>query len=230
MGADPSVNDTSLISLYTEGPFWRLQGVRYAIGQGVLPGGSFQPAATTVTGPLQIYEDVGAQARAFLVYQAEVSSASEALDSISRGTLDATAQVVVEPELFDRILKHLGDQSAEPIKGTVDHFQLDADQVSLEVNTAQPGVLVMTDAPYPGWRAWLDGQPASVLAVNGWLHRAVLVPAGKHRLEMTYRPPHWRLGLLVSLLSCLLTLALGLGDYRGRYPAGVASYFSRRVA
>lgn len=213
LGVDPEQPGT-LASPYADSPFWNLQGVRYAIGLGRLPGADFQPVSLASIEPLQLYENPKAKDRAFLVYQAEVAKPAEALDAIARGTLDASEQVVVDSGLFDRILKHLGDQQGEPVRGKVEHLQLEADLLSLDVTTVQPAVLVVTDTPSPGWTASLDGQSVELLAVNGCLHRAVLVPGGQHHVEMRYVPAHWRLGCWISILAGLLTLGWAGSGWR----------------
>ena len=69
--------------------------------------------------------------------------------------------------------------------------------LAAEVELNAPGWLVVTDAYDPGWGATVDGRPAEVLAANA-LFRAVPVPAGRHRVEMTYRPPGLAAGAALS--------------------------------
>ncbi|MFN3930080.1 MAG: YfhO family protein, partial [Thermoflexus sp.] len=80
------------------------------------------------------------------------------------------------------------------------------EELQLEVWTKQPGFLVIGDIWYPGWRAWIDGQPAPVLRAHIAL-RAIPVPAGAHRIIMRYEPLSVRLGLALSGLALMLTLA-----------------------
>ncbi|WP_134499912.1 YfhO family protein, partial [Microvirga pakistanensis] len=54
--------------------------------------------------------------------------------------------------------------------------------VTLEVETAEHGVLVLHDIYYPGWEARVDGARRPVLRAN-LLFRGVEVPAGTHRVE-----------------------------------------------
>jgi hypothetical protein len=75
------------------------------------------------------------------------------------------------------------------------------DRVVLEAETSAPGVVVLLEGFDPGWRVRLDGQPAELLRAN-LAFRAVAVPAGRHRIEMTYRP--W--GLLAGLAAAGLSL------------------------
>jgi hypothetical protein len=61
------------------------------------------------------------------------------------------------------------------------------DRVEVEVDSAQPGVLVLHDAYYPGWVVEVDGQPARLLRANV-LFRAVEVGEGRHRVVFRYAP------------------------------------------
>ena len=73
-----------------------------------------------------------------------------------------------------------------------------------------PALLVVRDSFARGWNASVDGQRAPVLRANG-KHRAIPVPTGTHEVELHYRPPGLRGGLLLTLLSAL---ALGLVGLR----------------
>ena len=59
---------------------------------------------------------------------------------------------------------------------------------SLNLATDGPGgFLIVSDTLVPGWTAMLDGAPAPLVPVD-LEFRAVPVPAGSHRVEMTYSP------------------------------------------
>jgi hypothetical protein len=80
------------------------------------------------------------------------------------------------------------------------------DRVQLEVSSRRPAVVVLLDSFDPGWKAWVDGEPARILRANV-AFRAVPVPAGVHRVEMRYRPRALSLGIAVSLLAAAIALA-----------------------
>lgn len=63
---------------------------------------------------------------------------------------------------------------------TYDHAR-----VVIDIVGDKPGVLVLMDAWHPHWRASLDGSPCH-LGVANEAFRGIAVPAGKHRVEMTY--------------------------------------------
>jgi hypothetical protein len=84
-----------------------------------------------------------------------------------------------------------------------------ADRMTLEAELDAPGYVVVLDTFDPGWRARVDGQEAPILRAN-LAFRAVAAPAGRHEVQLTYRPLGVRLGLVVSGLA-LLVLVAALG-------------------
>jgi hypothetical protein len=82
---------------------------------------------------------------------------------------------------------------------------------NLEVAAEGPGpsFVAINQTWDPGWHARLDGLATRVvrtdLALSG-----ILVPAGKHTLELTYDDPWLRAGLWLSISGCLVCLILVL--------------------
>jgi hypothetical protein len=81
------------------------------------------------------------------------------------------------------------------------------DRVRLETDGAAAGWVVLVDAWDPGWRAFVDGRPARLERANV-AFRAVAVPAGRHDVLMTFRPPMLAPGLWISAVT---TLGLATG-------------------
>ncbi|MDQ3935375.1 MAG: YfhO family protein, partial [Actinomycetota bacterium] len=79
-------------------------------------------------------------------------------------------------------------------------------EIELEARAAAPAVLVASELDYPGWKAEVDGEERPIMLADGFL-RAVEVPAGTHRVEMTYRPTHWTLALVLTIGGALAVLA-----------------------
>ncbi len=55
------------------------------------------------------------------------------------------------------------------------------------VQAEGPGLLVLSEIAYPGWRVRVDGAPAALLHPAGLL-RGVLLPPGRHTVEFSYSP------------------------------------------
>ena len=100
-------------------------------------------------------------------------------------------------------------------------------RIRLDVKATRDAVVVVSDAFYPGWAAAVDGRSAPLLRAN-YAMRAVRVPAGRHRVELVYRPWSVAAGLAVSLAGLgLLGLALARGRRSGP-PEGQGSTSATR--
>ena len=92
----------------------------------------------------------------------------------------------------------------------------EADRIRLETATAASGLLVLSEAYYPAWKAYVDGRPVPLYAADHVL-RAVPVPAGEHTVELRYESWSLRVGILVSLIACLALIALAVAEARRRW-------------
>src|SRR5437867_1721548 len=103
--------------------------------------------------------------------------------------------------------------------GRVTFLRVDEDTLRLAVAAQQNAMLLLADEMYPGWSATVDGRPARIYRAD-YLFRAVFVPAGQHAVEFVYRPRSFRLGMLITFLAtmgtvaALLWLAFGLPHRR----------------
>ncbi len=93
------------------------------------------------------------------------------------------------------------------------------DRLEWETHADAPAFLVVADAWLPGWTATLDGRPQPIHRVQHML-RGVALPAGTHRLRMTYEPEGWAAGLRWSRIAWVLWLAgaawVAIAAVRGR--------------
>ncbi|MBI5122704.1 YfhO family protein [Candidatus Roizmanbacteria bacterium] len=85
-------------------------------------------------------------------------------------------------------------------KESVNMTRLDANSVKVEAVIQKPGLLVLTDSLYPGWKVYDNGKEGSLLKVNS-VQKGINLASGKHELEFIYEPVFYRLGLLISSFS-----------------------------
>jgi hypothetical protein len=85
----------------------------------------------------------------------------------------------------------------------------DPRSVELKAALIRPGIVILGDVDYPGWRLTIDGKPAEILRVNR-LMRGAAVEAGVHTLVYTYDPASFRVGGSITLaaLPVLIVLAV----------------------
>jgi len=82
-------------------------------------------------------------------------------------------------------------------------------QVQIKAQLSDSGILVFTDAYYPGWKVYIDGNEGKILRAN-YFFRAVELAAGSHTVEFIYLPFSFKLGLAISLVTAgfLVTVSL----------------------
>lgn len=61
-----------------------------------------------------------------------------------------------------------------------------------------------------GWQAYIDGQPANHIQVD-YVLRAMIIPAGDHKIEFKFHPSHYYIGEKISLASSLILFAGCIG-------------------
>jgi hypothetical protein len=121
----------------------------------------------------------------------------------------AAFRTLVDPDFDPRrevVLPQADTAPAPGFAGRAAMVEQRADRLVLETDLNAPGYVVVLDSYDPGWKATVDATPATVLPAN-LIFRAVAVPAGRHRVEMVYRPRALLLGLAVSGASLLFGLA-----------------------
>jgi hypothetical protein len=145
----------------------------------------------------------GPQPRAYAVGGARTVVEEEAIPTLIDPSFDPAREVVLSGPGATAATAPPG-----PAAGRVRVVELFADRARFEVDLDGPGFLVSVDAWAPGWRAVVDGRPAEVLRANA-VFRAVAVPAGRHVVEMVYRPWTALVGLTLSATACVVLITLG---------------------
>jgi uncharacterized membrane protein YfhO len=83
------------------------------------------------------------------------------------------------------------------------------------VNSAENGLLNVSEIWYPAWKVKLNGQPAELFRINYCL-RGVAIPAGSHTVEMYYDSDAFNLGKWVTIFTLLASAAFLFYDRKTR--------------
>ena len=154
-------------------------------------------------GPVRVYRNRNVLPRAFMVYQAEIAgNPDESLERLLDEQFNFRERVILERP-------PLNWSEPEQIPTTTPEVRFrvyEPNRVVLEVRTEADGLLVLADNYAPGWQAFLDTQPVPIYIADH-AFRAVVVPAGQHRVEFVYRPWGFYAGATISLLTALILLA-----------------------
>jgi hypothetical protein len=154
-----------------------------------------------------VYENRQALPRTRVVHDvataADPAAALQRLAAWTDGTANARQSVVIEGP-SDLAQTRRGADSGDTVRIT---DASDPDRLLLEASLASDGLVVVADTYYPGWRAFVDGAPVAILPADG-MFRAVRVPAGKHAVELRYRPISFRIGVGLLVLGLVITAIL----------------------
>jgi len=84
-----------------------------------------------------------------------------------------------------------------------------AHRSAIQAAPAAPGWLVISDAYYPGWKAYRKGARVELLRANHAFRAVELPEAGEAVIDMVYDPPSFKLGVAFSLAALGVAVALG---------------------
>ncbi len=142
----------------------------------------------------RVYSNSGALPRAWVVGdQRVVDGEDAALDAVGDARWDPRREAIVE----DR-LDGLGGEG-----GSARLESYEPERVVIDADSRGPGLLVLSDLHYPGWKAEVDGEEVDIERVN-YMMRGVPLPPGSHRVEFEYEPLSWRIGWILSLIGLVV--------------------------
>ncbi|MFQ5506137.1 MAG: hypothetical protein ACE5F1_15295 [Planctomycetota bacterium] len=96
----------------------------------------------------------------------------------------------------------------EPMtRGRARILQRGSDELVIETESDGAAYLVVMDNLLPGWRAEIDGEAARIHRAY-MSFRCVVVPKGRHRVLLAYRPRDFWLGVVLAGLALLALLAV----------------------
>ena len=132
-----------------------------------------------------------------------IANLEEALERYREGRLDPRRETLIEGEETREF-----ETSREVIEA-LEWRRPHSGRIEVDWGGGEGGLLVVSEAWAPGWRARADGvelplRPANIVA------QAVAVPPGTETVRLDYAPTSFRLGLGLSILGLVAILALSL--------------------
>jgi hypothetical protein len=163
------------------------------------------PLQLARSGEIEVYSYPAASPRAFVVHACRVLSRGGPLEqALAGGEIDLTRVALLEQaDAEAEAVNRLGADSPEPAPARI---KSGTQRVEIDAFLARPGLLVLTDTYYPGWRAHDNGVEKRILPAD-LAFRAVVLDAGRRRVVMTYEPAGFRVGLWTSITALLAMLA-----------------------
>jgi Bacterial membrane protein YfhO len=203
-----------------DNPMFDLMGARYFAQKHPFPAVDPSYRVVARADGVLIYENTAADPRAFVVHQVHVAAdenatvaylkrgSTRARDGSVRPAMNPRRQAVAEASSLPRGTNDPRCTQAAGDVARIVHY--DSSRVTIDVHTACPGLVVLSDTYFPGWNATVNGHGASVLPTD-LAFRGIPVPAGHSTIELRYQPSTFRDGLVAALVAIVgLVLAAAL--------------------
>ncbi|MFN8612505.1 MAG: YfhO family protein [Vulcanimicrobiota bacterium] len=198
----------TLMQPWSNHPLWNVLGVGLIAQNGALPPwAGLEPLEPG----LGLFRNPRALARVYMTGRTEwVADADQAL-----------RRLVADPEQAAQLSLISGPGPAPSAEHTPEYrigaLDIQPNRVRVEVEQRGDGLLVLSDAFWPGWRVFVDGRASTLYSVHGGLQRGVWLTSGRHAVEFSYWPASLTWGLLISgLCGGLLGLGLGISLWKAR--------------
>ncbi len=144
--------------------------------------------------------------RAFLVPGHDVVERSEVLSRLTHPDFDPKKTVLFEKE--DEPLGLRPQASSEPgPPGLARILSYRPDRLVMETDSPAFRYLFLSEILYPGWKAFIDGQPTRILRGN-YLFRVLELPEGRHQVHLEFDPWTIKAGTGITLLTAAMILAM----------------------
>jgi hypothetical protein len=118
-------------------------------------------------------------------------------DAMRSASFDPTREVILESEPQPQPVPNESPGTAGIVSESTDAFTIEAD-------TTQPSILLITDVYTPAWRAVARSgsvQSKYQLLPANYVLRAVPLAAGHHSLRVEYAPRGFEIGKWISIVS-----------------------------
>lgn len=152
--------------------------------------------------PSWLYELKDVLPRAYVVFDAVAEKNPRAvIERLASAEFDPTKAAILENKM-DRPI------GGKDCRGKAAIVRYKNEYVAVDASLTCPGILVLADSYYPGWRVFTNGREGQVERVNLFF-RGVLLPPGSHAIEFRFRPDSFVVGSAISIGSwCALGLFL----------------------
>ena len=198
-----------------DNPLLDLLNVRYVLTEHYIPNPKWREIYRDES--IGIYENQNVLPRAFVVPEARVAPAAD--QPLLETDLGQTV-FIEEPPAEEHALAPSAPQVAD---ANISRYT--SNDVFVDVNLSDRGWLILADAYFPGWKAFIrpfgapenQEQELTLYRADGALRAVYLPEAGQWTVRFVYTPMSFKLGLYISFLSGMALLLLVLYWLWGRF-------------
>lgn len=119
---------------------------------------------------------------------------------------DQKAAVVVNDPLLPAAIAAANRQLDKKLTSSLRLLTYQPEKVVIEAQVDREGLLVFGDNDFPGWQATIDGRKSRIIPVNYFM-KSVYLPPGTHQVTFSYRPTSLLAGIIISIISSLVTVS-----------------------
>ncbi|MCQ2251065.1 MAG: YfhO family protein [Bacteroidales bacterium] len=137
-----------------------------------------------------------------------VETADQEIGSLKRQ--DSRQTAVINKNIFKDYMSQLPkDQIVAEDSSTIVLTKYQPNYISYDADAKRDRLAVFSEIYYPkGWQAYIDGKEVDHICAD-YILRALVVPAGQHKIEFRFDPTSIRVGkIIAAIASSLLILAL----------------------
>jgi hypothetical protein len=183
----------------------------------------------------QILRNKAAYPRAWIVHEMRVYPTIKGLGRRDREPVMTEMLFPSDPfwfdvgrEVFDpRVLTWIDEADQQRVRpfmvgrarsGSSEGVKIDVyepQRVEMTAMLERPGLVILADVFYPGWKLTVDGEPQEVVRANRMM-RGALVPSGTHKIVYTYEPESFYLGGRVTCVALATVTLLTFAGVRQR--------------
>jgi len=173
---------------------------KYFISENPLNNENLKLVAVDESRKLQLYENLSALPRAFLVGQYQrINDPVNLLRTLNDQSFNPGATALLEKELPVQIQPPDSTSFARIVSFA-------SNSITLEAKTSHTCLLVLSETFYPlGWLAYVDGQETEIYRTNHIL-RAIVLPQGEHKITFDFFPTTYYKGKWIATLANFLIL------------------------
>ena len=127
--------------------------------------------------------------------------------------LKRTALVEIDRDLESTLTRYSqgGGSPSEKVDVTIP----EPTRVEMTATLDKPGIVVLADVYYPGWKLYVDGRAAPILRVNRMM-RGAAVEKGEHKMTYIYKPDSFWVGTRLTAAGIAIVVAgCAIGSFGG---------------
>jgi len=147
---------------------------------------------------VDVYLNTNALPRVTLVYAAQkVRDGEAAFAAIRAPDFDPASTVAVEGDA------PAAGGGAPTGASNLYYLKYGPEAYTVVAQNPAPAYLVLSEAWYPGWRAWVDGAPVPIYLADFAFRAVYLAAPGEHQIEMRFEPLSFKIGAVITVITLI---------------------------